>query len=536
MTGVLSGMIGSMKGATAPKTAPTSLSAIPVNTSVAISFTAPSDDGGSPITNYEYSFNNSSWTALSPADATSPVTVSGLTQNTAYSIYLRAVNAVGSGPASSAVSFTTEGVPTGAVTINSVTTGITTATVTFSVAAGGGAVTGYDLYITNATNAWNATTASPISVTGLSAYSSYDFYVRTKNAYGVGPQSAPFTKSTINVPTTTINAVNNVNQSRGTFNATISANGSSTTVYFQYNTNNNFAAYTEVNAGTVTTQSAAVSYTQTGLSTSAGVNGGGVSYYVRVAAVNSAGTTYSGVTSFNTWGLRAYSQRTVGTHNMTVPTVSGLVPASLPEVYIIGSGGGGGYTGSGGGAGGLVVRTNAAFTAADGYMTIVIGAPGAGGYNLMDGNTGTFNGVGGGYCQLYGNQFSSLVAGGGGGGAYEGYGGNVGSGDNPAYTGGNYAVYISGKTTYKAGGGGAGNDGNGGNGVATATGNVVSGNGGPGNGFWGNAGGGGGGDRNTPGANGSPYNVGAGGIGGAGTFENGSAGAVGQVYFTYYGP
>jgi hypothetical protein len=91
----------------APTTAPTSLSNVPSRTSVAISFTAPTDDGGSAITNYEYSFNLSSWTALSPADATSPVTVSGLSPSTAYTVYLRAVNAIGSGPASAGTSFTT---------------------------------------------------------------------------------------------------------------------------------------------------------------------------------------------------------------------------------------------------------------------------------------------------------------------------------------------------------------------------------------------------------------------------------------------
>jgi len=90
-----------------PQTAPTSLSAIPTVTNVAISFTPPSNDGGSAITNYEYSFNNSTWTALSPADSTSPVTISGLTESTAYTIYLRAVNIVGSGPASSGLSVTT---------------------------------------------------------------------------------------------------------------------------------------------------------------------------------------------------------------------------------------------------------------------------------------------------------------------------------------------------------------------------------------------------------------------------------------------
>jgi hypothetical protein len=93
--------------ASAPVNAPTSLSGTPSTTSVSIAFTAPTNDGGSAITNYEYSFNNSTWTALSPADAITPVTVSGLTANTAYTIYLRAVNIVGSGPGSTGLSVTT---------------------------------------------------------------------------------------------------------------------------------------------------------------------------------------------------------------------------------------------------------------------------------------------------------------------------------------------------------------------------------------------------------------------------------------------
>jgi len=182
-------MIGSMKGATAPKTAPTSLSAIPINTSVSISFTVPSDDGGSEITNYEYSFNNSSWTALSPADATSPVTVSGLTQNTAYTVYLRAVNAVGSGPASTGVSFTTDGIPTGTTTITSVSSiSRTTATVNFTTTAGGGAITGYDYYLSSWVDA--GVSSSPKNLTGLTASTGYTVYMRPKNAYGVGSQSA----------------------------------------------------------------------------------------------------------------------------------------------------------------------------------------------------------------------------------------------------------------------------------------------------------------------------------------------------------
>ena len=95
-----------------PPLAPTSLSAVPSSTSAAISFTA----GSSPISavsNYEYRLSTNggstfgSWTALSPADSTSPITISGLSMGTAYVAQLRGVNEVGSGITSANVSFTT---------------------------------------------------------------------------------------------------------------------------------------------------------------------------------------------------------------------------------------------------------------------------------------------------------------------------------------------------------------------------------------------------------------------------------------------
>ena len=92
--------------------APTSLSATGYYLSAHIAFT-PGADGGSPITNYEYALstnagaNYGAWTALSPADTTSPIDITGLANGTAYSIKLRAVNANGAGIESSAVSVTT---------------------------------------------------------------------------------------------------------------------------------------------------------------------------------------------------------------------------------------------------------------------------------------------------------------------------------------------------------------------------------------------------------------------------------------------
>ena len=85
--------------------APTSLSSTAGNGEVTIAFTAGSN-GNSAITNYKYSTNGTTYTALSPADTTSPVTISGLTNGTSYTIYLKAVNAIGDSVASSSVSST----------------------------------------------------------------------------------------------------------------------------------------------------------------------------------------------------------------------------------------------------------------------------------------------------------------------------------------------------------------------------------------------------------------------------------------------
>jgi hypothetical protein len=104
-TGAFSAVRESMPIGPAP--APTSLIPTPKASSVQVAFTDPIANGGSAITNYEYSIDGgSTWAALSPADTTTPVTITGLTDGTTYSIKLRAVNSSGSGTASAAVSVT----------------------------------------------------------------------------------------------------------------------------------------------------------------------------------------------------------------------------------------------------------------------------------------------------------------------------------------------------------------------------------------------------------------------------------------------
>ena len=103
-TGAASSASNSVTPAATPD-APTSLSATPGDGEAEIAFT-PGADNGSAIINYEYSTDGSNYTALSPANATSPVTIPGLTNGTDYSITLRAVNAEGAGAASDTVSVT----------------------------------------------------------------------------------------------------------------------------------------------------------------------------------------------------------------------------------------------------------------------------------------------------------------------------------------------------------------------------------------------------------------------------------------------
>jgi len=87
-----------------PPPVATSLVSTALASGAQIAFSDPISNGGATITNYEYSTNNgSTWQSLSPTDATSPITISGLTDGTSYSVRIRAVNSYGSGIASEAI-------------------------------------------------------------------------------------------------------------------------------------------------------------------------------------------------------------------------------------------------------------------------------------------------------------------------------------------------------------------------------------------------------------------------------------------------
>jgi len=112
--------------------APTITSITTSSGTLSVAFTAGATNG-SAITNYEFSTNNgANWTVRSPVATTSPISISGLTNGTAYNVRIRAVNAAGAGDSSTAVSATPSAV---------VVSGDATLTSTYGQAASTGTYT-----------------------------------------------------------------------------------------------------------------------------------------------------------------------------------------------------------------------------------------------------------------------------------------------------------------------------------------------------------------------------------------------------------
>lgn len=181
--------------ATAPG-APTIGTASPGDARATVAFLAPASNGGSPILDYEVTRSPGGQTTTG---TTSPITVTGLTNGTAYTFTVKARNAVGlslPSAASNAVTPVAAGsggtatVP-GAPGSVSAVGGNTTATVSFAPPAsnGGAAISSYK--VTSNPDVIMATgTSSPITVQGLTNGTSYTFVVSATNLVGEGPASA----------------------------------------------------------------------------------------------------------------------------------------------------------------------------------------------------------------------------------------------------------------------------------------------------------------------------------------------------------
>jgi hypothetical protein len=242
------------------------------NAQATVSFTAPSN-GGSPISYYTAISNPGNITATGAA---SPITVTGLTNGTAYTFTVTATNTAGcatwpSYGSNSVTPYTVPSAPTGV----SATAGLAQATVSFTCpAANGSPITSYTV-TSNPGNITATGTASPITVTGLTGSTVYSFTVTATNSAGTGPASSPSNSVT---PTYTVpGAPTGVSATPGNTQATVSftapaSNGKPITSYTVTS-----------NPGNITATGTATAITVTGLTN-------GTAYTFMVTATNAAGT------------------------------------------------------------------------------------------------------------------------------------------------------------------------------------------------------------------------------------------------------
>jgi chitodextrinase len=256
--------------------APTGASASAGDAQATVSFTAPTSDGGSAIIDYTVTSSPGAFTAT---DTGTTITVTGLSNGTAYTFTVTARNSVGSSDPSSAsnsvtpFAATVPGAPTGA----SATAGNAQATVSFTAPSSNGGSAIIDYTVTSSPGGFTATdTSSPITVTGLSNDTAYTFTVTARNSVGSGNSSSP-SNSVTPFAATVPGAPTGVSGTAGNGQVTVtflppSSDGGSAITGYIVNTN----------PATIPVSGVGTSIVVTGLTN-------GTTYTFRVKAVNAVG-------------------------------------------------------------------------------------------------------------------------------------------------------------------------------------------------------------------------------------------------------
>jgi predicted RNA-binding protein with TRAM domain len=299
--------------------APTGITITPGSGQLSVAFTAPSSDGGSAITNYKYSIDGgTNFTAVSPAQTSSPILITSLSNGTSYNVQIKAVNAIGDGTATASTSATPATTPS-APTITSITPGDQELSVAFTAGATGGAAISNYKYSTDGGTSFTAvspaTTTSPITITSLINGTTYDVQIKAVNAQGDGiatattqgtPSAAPVAPG---APTIT-----SITPSNGQLSVafTAGATGGSVILNYQYSTDAGTNWQTRASG---TTASPLIINTLSTNGTTTLSNG--VSYDVQIRAVNAIG---NGTASPTTAATPATTP--------DAPTITGITPSN----------------------------------------------------------------------------------------------------------------------------------------------------------------------------------------------------------------
>jgi hypothetical protein len=183
--------------------APTGLRVTGRNQNVRLSWTAPSDDGGAEINDYEYRYVISSssfgdtWSQID--DTNTDKTIAGLTNGTRYYFQVRAVNRIGPGEESGVVPGTPATAPLEPQNVT-LTAGDGEVTLTWQppTDTGGAPITGYAIRYREGSSGnwsyWPSVSGSDLSaiVTGLTNGTEYEFGMASRNSVGIGRWSNRF--------------------------------------------------------------------------------------------------------------------------------------------------------------------------------------------------------------------------------------------------------------------------------------------------------------------------------------------------------
>ena len=201
----------------APPAAPTNLAVVAGDTSTVISWNAPTDDGGDPVTSYLVTASNGmTCTAIAPATSCK---ITGLTNGTSYTFTVQAINDIGTGVASanSPVSIPA-GRPTPPTSLTA-TIGDGQVTVAFTGAGNNGsAITTYTV-IAEPGGITGTSSSSPVTVLGLTNGTAYTFRVIATNGVGNSESSTATVTAT---PATVPDAPTSISASGGNASAQIS--------------------------------------------------------------------------------------------------------------------------------------------------------------------------------------------------------------------------------------------------------------------------------------------------------------------------
>ena len=260
-------------------TAPRSVSATVANSQSVVSWTAPSSNGGSPITGYTVTSSPGSFHCTTTTETSCNVT--GLTNGTAYTFAVTATNSVGTGPAGNSASITPATTP-GAPQSIIASPGNATATVSWSAPSsnGGAAITSYT--VTSSPGSFTCTTGTTsCAVSGLTNGTSYTFSVTAHNSIGNGSAGSSGSATPSTVPGTPSSVTGVIGDRAVTISWTApSSNGSAITGY----------SVTASPGGAMCTTTTETTCTVTGLTN-------GTPYVFTVVATNANGNSAGGTSA-----------------------------------------------------------------------------------------------------------------------------------------------------------------------------------------------------------------------------------------------